>query len=78
MNKAGAEEARKRLPEFLDRAERNGTVTIVTKRGQPCAAIVPLSHLDRAEAPKITALRDSAKGCYGDIAEYIDRSRQEW
>ena len=78
MNQAGAEEARKKLPELIDRAERDGTVTIVTKRGRPCAAIVPLSHLKRAEAPKLTALRDSARGCYGDVAEYIDSSRRAW
>ena len=78
MNQAGAEEARKKLPELIERAERDGTVTIVTKRGRPCAAIVPLSHLKRAEAPKLTELRDSAGGCYGDVAEYIDSSRRAW
>ena len=78
MNQAGAEEARKKLPELIDRAQRDGTVTIVTKRGVPCAAIVPLSHLGRGRAPKLTALRGSAAGCYGDIAEYIDETRRSW
>lgn len=78
MHKAGAEEARKRLAEFIDRAERDGTVTIVTKRGRPCAAIVPLSHSKWAKAPKITALRNSARGCYGNVSEYVDNSRREW
>ena len=78
MNQAGAEEARKRLPELIDRAERDGTVTIVTKRGVPCAAIVPLSHLQRGRTPKLTALRGSAAGCYGDVAGYIDESRRSW
>lgn len=78
MNRAGAEEARKKLPELIHRAERDGTVTIVTKRGRPCAAIVPLSHLKRGQAPKLTELRDSASGCYGDIAEYVDSSRRAW
>ena len=78
MNQAGAEEARKSLPELIDRAQRDGTVTIVTKRGVPCAAIVPLSHLERGRAPKLTALRGSAAGCYGDVAEYIDESRRSW
>ena len=78
MKQEGAEEARKRFPELLDRAQRDGIVTIVTKRGVPCAAIVPLSHLKRAETPKLQALRGSAGGCYGDVAEYIDESRRGW
>ena len=78
MNQAGSEEARKNLPELIDRAQRDGTVTIVTKRGVPCAAIVPLSHVQRGRAPKLTALRGSAAGCYGDVAEYIDVSRHSW
>ena len=78
MNHAGAEEARKRLPQLIDRAQHEGTVTIVTKRGVPCAAIVPLSHLEQRQAPKLTDLRGSAEGCYGDIAEYIDEIRRSW
>ena len=67
-----------RSSSLRNRAERDGTVTIVTKRGRPCAAIVPLSHLKRMEVPKITTLRDSAGGCYGDVAEYIDSARSAW
>jgi len=78
MRQAGAEEARRKLPELIERAQRDGTVTIVTRRGVPCAAIVPLSHLDRGRAPKLTALRGSAAGCYGDVAEYIDETRRSW
>ena len=78
MNQAGAEEARKRLPELIDRAQREGTVTIVTKRGVPCAAIVPLSHLEKGRTAKLTALRGTAAGCYGDVAGYIDDTRRSW
>ena len=78
LNQAAAEEARKKLPELIDRAERDGTVTIVTKHGSPCAAIVPLSYLERMEPPKMTTLRGSAGGCYGDVAEYIDSGRGAW
>ena len=78
MNHAGAEEARNRLPELIDRAQRDGTVTIVTRRGVPCAAIVPLSHIESADTPRLSALRGTAAGCYGDMAEYIDETRRTW
>ena len=78
MNQTGAEEARRKLPELIDRAQRDGTVTIVTKRGVPCAAIVPLSHLKRGRARKLTSLRGSAAGCYGNVPEYIDKTRRSW
>ena len=77
MKTAGVEEARKTLPELLNRAHRDGTVTIVTKRGVPYAAIVPVSRVVR-EASSLTALRGSARGCYGDAAEYIAGMRDEW
>lgn len=78
MRQTGSEEARRKLPELIDRAQRDGTVTIVTKRGVPCAAIVPLSHLERDRAPKLTPLRGSAGGCYRDVAEHIDEMRRSW
>lgn len=77
METTGAEEARKRLPQILARAHRDGTVTIVTRHGVPYAAIVPVSQVAR-EAPTLTSLRGSARGCYGDVARYIDRLRDEW
>lgn len=77
METAGAEEARKRLPEILNRAHRDGTVTIVTRHGVPYAAIVPVSKVVR-EAPRLTTLRGSARGCYGDAAQYVGRLRDEW
>ena len=77
MKTAGVEEARKTLPELVSRAHRDGTVTIVTKRGVPYAAIVPVSQVVRG-ASSLTALRGSARGCYGDAVEYIARMRDEW
>ena len=77
MTTAGVEEARKRLPELLSRANRDGAVTIVTKRGVPYAAIVPVSNVVRG-VRSLTALRGSARGCYGEAARYVDRMRDEW
>ncbi|MCY4270203.1 MAG: type II toxin-antitoxin system prevent-host-death family antitoxin [Gammaproteobacteria bacterium] len=76
MYHTGAEEARKKLPELLDRARTEGLVTIVRKRGVPCAAIVPLSHLKQKEVKSITSLRGSAKGVYGDVAKYLEEERR--
>lgn len=74
---AGVEEARTKLPSLLRAANRDGDVTVVTKRGVPYAAIVPMSKA-LAVGPTFGALRGSANGCYGNAVEYIDRLRDEW
>ena len=77
--KLGAEVARQRLPELLDRA-RDGEVTIICKRGRPYAALVPLDQLPVEPARvKLTALHGSGKGLWSDDpAEYVRRMREEW
>lgn len=62
---AGVGEARRRLSEVLKAAYQNGEVTIVTNRGVPYAAVVPVSQAVQQVA-KLTELRGSAEGCYGD------------
>ena len=74
---AGVEEARKRLPELFNAANADGTVTIVTKRGTPFAAIVPVSQALGAPS-RLTELRGSAQGCYGEVADYVGGLRNEW
>ena len=74
---AGVEEARTRLPSILRSAYQEGTVTIVTKRGVPYAAVVPVSHAIR-EAPKLSELRGSAEGCFGDVRRFVEGLRDEW
>ena len=66
-----------RLQETLARPHRDGTVTIVTSRGALYGAIVPIAHVAR-QAPRLTALRGSARGCYGNAAQYVNRLRDEW
>lgn len=78
MKHVSAEEARQKSQELIDRAKRDGKVTIVSRRGAPRAAIVPISHVSATAAPKFTALQGSGRGCYGDISEYIDELRREW
>ena len=73
---AGVEETRTRLASLLEAANQ-GAVTVVTKRGVPYAAIVPVSKA-LADGPKLSALRGSAKGCYGNVREFVDQLRDEW
>lgn len=79
----GSEEARQQLPSLLDRA-RGGVATLVTRRGRPCAAIVPVSVLAQAMAvaprgPSLTSLRGSGAGLWGeDAGRTIADARDEW
>ena len=74
---AGVDEARTNLPEILNAANSDGTVTIVTKRGVPYAAIVPVSQALQ-QPVKLTDLRGSAGGCYGEVGEFLKGLRSEW
>ena len=74
---AGVEEARTKLPEILRAANTEGAVTIVTKRGKPYAAVVPIWQALR-EAPSFSDLRGSANGCFGDAATFVNALRDEW
>ena len=76
MHQTDAEEARRKFPELLDRARTEGLVTVVRKRGVPCAAIVPLSYLQQDDVKSFTSLRGSAEGLYGEVANYIEGERQ--
>ena len=73
----GVGEARSKLPENLRPATRDGVVTIVTKRGQPYAAVVPVAEALH-ERPSSSDLRGSAKACFGDAGQFVDRLRREW
>ncbi len=66
VNKLGAEQARRRLPELLDKAHR-GETTIITKHGKPYAALVPLNALPaRGPQVNIASFRGSGKHCWRD------------
>lgn len=74
----GAEQARQRLPQLLDRASR-GQTTIITKHGKPCAAIVPVaSARASSRAVGLVALMGSGKGLWGDPTRYVREARDEW
>ncbi|MEK6606763.1 MAG: type II toxin-antitoxin system prevent-host-death family antitoxin [Myxococcota bacterium] len=75
----GAEQARQRLPELLERAH-HGSPTVITKRGRPYAALVPLDRgLVRTRRSSLLALRGSGAGLWGrDAARTVSRMRDEW
>jgi prevent-host-death family protein len=75
----GIEAARKNLRALLERANRGQTV-VITKRGRPFAAIVPV---DRAMAKNsgisLSRLRGTGKGMWGrNAAAWAERLRSEW
>ena len=78
MLEIGAEAARRRLPELLDRANA-GEQTIVKKRGIPCAAIVALSQRKTPKREGLLALQATGKGLWGeDSISTINQYRDEW
>lgn len=77
VRSAGVDEARTKLPEILRAANDDGAVTIVTKGGEPYAAVVPV-WLAIRDAPSLSGLRGSADGCFGDAAAFVSALRDEW
>ena len=77
--KEDSEEARKHLPTLLERANR-GKPTLITKRGIPYAAIMPVDALVRQQAGiSIQDLRGSGRGLWvKKVRAWIERIRNEW
>jgi prevent-host-death family protein len=75
----GAEEARNQLPALLDAAEK-GQATIITRRGRPVAALVPIDEYPPAgKQLSILPLVGSGRGLWGkDSTKYIRKLRDEW
>jgi prevent-host-death family protein len=75
----GAEEARNRLPELLEAAER-GRATIITKRGRPVAVLAPIAVYGAAVRQRaLTPVAGSGKGLWGtESARTLRKLRDEW
>lgn len=75
----GAEDARNHLPDLLVAAEA-GEATIITKRGRPVAALVPIeAHGAAARQEALLPMAGSGRGLWGrDSARAIRRLRDEW
>jgi len=79
IRRKGAEEARNHLPELLDAAER-GESTIITKRGRPVAALVPIAAFPKAvRQQSFLPLMGTGRGLWGkDSRRTIRRLKDEW
>ena len=75
----GAEEARAKLPELLERAHR-GVPTVITKRGKPYAVLAPVTASRSARrGPTLLALRGSGSGLWGsNSTKALAKLREEW
>jgi prevent-host-death family protein len=75
----GSEEARNELPTLLEEAE-GGRATIITRRGRPVAALVPLSqyHTGHRQQSLLT-LEGAGRGLWGkNSTGPIKKLRDEW
>ncbi len=76
--KEGSEEARKRLPMILERAHR-GKPTLITRRGEPYAAVVPVTALKQQAGIRIQESRGSGKAFWSkNVTGWVNRIRDEW
>jgi prevent-host-death family protein len=75
----GAEEARNQLPELLEAAEK-GHPTIITRRGRPVAALMPIDSLRTGirQQPLLPAA-GSGRGLWGRSSRRtLGKLRDEW
>ena len=79
MLRKGAEEARNRLPELLEAAEK-GHSTIITRHGRPVAVLVPITaHGVAIGQQPLTPWQGSGRGLSGrDSTRTVRRLRDEW
>jgi len=75
----GVEEARNQLPSLLAAAEK-GRSTIITKRGKPVAALIPIeAYGAAANQQSLASLEGSGRGLWGkDSARTLRKLRDEW
>lgn len=75
----GAEEARNQLPDLLEAAEK-GRSTVITRRGRPVAALVPIEAYGAAiRQQPLTPVAGSGRGLWGqNSARTLRKLRDEW
>lgn len=80
MTTLGIEITRRRLPELVTAAHK-GVTTVITKHGQPYAALVPASMVSakRGLPTSLMALKGSAAGLWGkEPSRTVTDLRDEW
>ena len=75
----GAEEARNQLPDLLEAAEK-GRSTVITRRGRPVAALVPIEAYGAAiRQQPLTPVAESGRGLWGqNSARTLRKLLDEW
>lgn len=74
----GVEQARQHLPAILAEAAA-GNATIITRRGQEVAAVVPIAAARLPKPMPLTALAGTGRELWGKhSAQAISRLRDEW
>jgi prevent-host-death family protein len=75
----GSEEARNELPTLLE-AAAGGRATIITRRGRPVAALVPLTQYHAQQRQQsLLPLEGSARGLWGKQSRSaLAKLRDEW
>ena len=75
----GSEEARNELPSLLEEAEE-GRATIITRRGRPIAALVPLAEYRAGHKQQsLLALKGAGRGLWGkQSGRTLKKLRDEW
>lgn len=75
----GAEEARNQLPQLLEDAA-GGRATVITRRGRPVAALVPLkAYRGFSKQRSLLDLEGSGRGLWGrNSGETLTKLRDEW
>jgi prevent-host-death family protein len=79
MLRKGAEEARNRLPELLEAAEK-GRSTVITRHRRPVAVLVPMAAYGAAIGQQpLTPWQGSGRRLWGkDSVRTLRRLRDEW
>jgi prevent-host-death family protein len=75
----GSEEARNELPTLLEDAE-GGRATIITRRGRPVAALVPLAQYRISHRQQsLLTMEGSGRGMWGkNSGSALGKMRDEW
>lgn len=76
----GLEQARNELPRLVNQAEA-GATAVITRHGRPCAALVPVGHLQHTSSARggLLRLRGTGAGLWGaEPARTVDALRREW
>jgi prevent-host-death family protein len=79
VSRKGSEQARNELPTLLEDAA-GGRSTIITRRGRPVAALVPIEQLNMMEQQRsLLSLKGSGRGLWGkNSGNTLKKLRDEW